>query len=57
MEYWDFKIEIAETLEYDSNWLNILQNLTSFSLEKLQKIDYDYSIYLAHKIRDFIEEE
>ncbi len=53
-EVWDFKIEIAETLEYDSYWLNILHNLTSFSLEKLQKIDYDYSIYLAHKIRDFL---
>ncbi len=52
---WDFKIEIAETLDYDSYWLNILHNLTSFSSERLLKIDFDYSIYLAHKIRDFLK--
>ena len=53
---WSFKIEIAETVAYDEKWLNILKDLVSFSLEELQDVDNDYTLYLSKVIQDFIDE-
>ncbi len=52
---WAFKIETAETIAYSQEWLSILKNLVSFSLEELQKIDDNYTSYLSKVIQDFIE--
>lgn len=52
---WAFKIEIAETKAYDENWLTTLKNLVSYSLEDLQQIDGNYSLYLSKIIQDFID--
>ena len=52
---WQFNIELAETLEYDTKWLKILQNLISNSIEQLQTIDVNYTLYLAQVIKEFIK--
>lgn len=51
---WGFKIIYAETISYNETWYNILKNLVSYSFKELQKIDDDYTIYLANIIKGFI---
>lgn len=51
---WNFRIEKAETVEYDIEWLKILQNLVSCSLKELEEIDIKYTKFLAGKIDAFI---
>ena len=52
---WIFKIEKAETVAYNDEWLIILKNLVSYSLEELNKIDDDYTLYLSKIIQNFID--
>lgn len=52
---WSFKIETAETVAYNEEWLSILKDLVSFSSEELQDIDDDYTLYLSKIIQDFID--
>ena len=52
---WTFKIETAQTVAYNDQWLSILKNLVSYSLTDLQKIDDDYTLYLSKVIQDFID--
>jgi len=51
---WSFNIIIAETIEYEVRWQNILKKLVTFSLLELQQIDKDYTTYLAGIINSFI---
>lgn len=53
-DIWNFKIEVAETVEYNPYWLKILSCLTTRSSEELKEIDIKYSIYLANTIKAFI---
>lgn len=52
---WSFKIVFSETIEYEKQWHNILQGLTSCAIEELYEIDEDYTSYLSKNIRGFIE--
>ena len=54
-QYWDFRIEKVETIEYDNTWLKVLQNLVSYSLKELKDIDYRYTKLLANVIDSFIK--
>ncbi|GAA4949264.1 anhydro-N-acetylmuramic acid kinase [Algibacter agarivorans] len=51
---WNFEIIHTETMSYSEKWHGILKGLVSCSFEELQKIDDDYTKYLASIIKDFI---
>lgn len=51
---WHFNMSHSETISYSSSWYNILKNLVSYPLDKLQQIDDDYTVYLAGIIKKFI---
>ncbi|MDN3666291.1 anhydro-N-acetylmuramic acid kinase [Algibacter miyuki] len=51
---WRFEIIKAETVSYTAGWFDTLKNLVSNSLEELQVIDDDYSVFLAETIKKFI---
>jgi anhydro-N-acetylmuramic acid kinase len=51
---WDFKILEAETLPYDSNWLNKLKIAVDFSEKELEQLNHDYTKYLGAVIKNFI---
>jgi len=52
---WSFEIINAETVDYKEGWKVILKGLVTHSLSELQKIDEDYTYYLASIISDFIK--
>lgn len=52
---WRFEILEAETVSYDSNWLNKLKVAVDFSEAELQQLNNDYTILLANFIKTFIE--
>ncbi|MFI1773204.1 anhydro-N-acetylmuramic acid kinase [Thalassobellus citreus] len=52
---WNFNIVIAETVEYEAKWQNILKHLVANSLTELKEIDADYTTYLAGVINSFIK--
>jgi len=52
---WSFKIIKAETISYSSEWYNTLLNLVSNSLDELLEIDKEYTVYVASKVKDFID--
>jgi len=52
---WQFKTHCAETIKYGKNWVEILNKLTTFSIDELQKIDKDYTFFLSTVINDFID--
>tara|TARA_R110002073_G_scaffold318874_1_gene493222 strand:- start:10525 stop:11589 length:1065 start_codon:yes stop_codon:yes gene_type:complete len=52
---WSFKIIKAETIGYPNKWGEILKNLVLNSFDELEKIDKDYTIYLASIINNFIK--
>ena len=52
---WSFKIHESETVSYSPYWKNNLQYLVSFSKSELEKIDTEYTLYLARVIIDFLE--
>ena len=51
---WRFSIEKCITLNYDKNWLEILEGLVDLSTEELQNIDIKYTTYLSKVINEFI---
>ncbi|WP_298339560.1 anhydro-N-acetylmuramic acid kinase [uncultured Algibacter sp.] len=51
---WSFKVGCTETIKYSKKWFDILKRLVSFPIEELQRIDDDYTEYLAGVIKDFI---
>lgn len=53
-EKWTFIIEKAETIAYNSEWLETLKQLTQFCLDELKEIDVDYTQYLSEVINQFI---
>lgn len=53
-EIWYFEIVFAETVEYPSNWYEILKELVNKSIEELKTIDTNYTDYLAKVIKNFI---
>ena len=52
---WSFKIETSETIAYSEEWFSILKNLVSYSLEDLQEIDDNFTVYLSETIQNFID--
>lgn len=52
---WTFKILKAETINYSEQWRNTLRNLVSKSLTELERIDNEYTAYLALSINSFIK--
>jgi len=53
-ETWQFEIIHAETVSYTENWFGVLKNLVSVSHYELEKIDDNYTAYLAKTIKAFI---
>lgn len=53
-EKWAFKIHIAETISYSDYWFAVLRELVNEKIEKLKRIDHDYTKYLASVINTFI---
>lgn len=52
---WTFKIDKAETISYSEEWVKQLKSLVNFSKTELERLDTDYTIYLANVISSFIE--
>ena len=52
---WGFEIHETETVSYDTNWLNKLKTAVDFSQAKLQQLNEDYTVLLAHVIKTFIK--
>lgn len=52
---WDFNIVVAETYSYDAIWREKLKNLVTYSVSELDKMDQDYTAFLANVINDFIK--
>ncbi|GAA4888201.1 anhydro-N-acetylmuramic acid kinase [Flaviramulus aquimarinus] len=52
---WHFEIIVAETIEYNYQWRQILKDLILSSSEELVQIDEKYSIYLSNIINNFIQ--
>src|SRR6478609_9069414 len=52
---WSFEIYEAETVPYDSNWVNTLKKAVDFSEAELKKLNADYTVLLANVIKTFIE--
>src|SRR5690606_19521918 len=52
---WGFNITVAETYNYDAVWREKLNNLVTYSVIELDKIDQDYTLYLAEVINGFIK--
>ena len=53
---WTFEIKQYETHSYEKEWVNILQDLVVHSQNNLNKIDIDYTKYLAATISRFIKQ-
>ncbi len=53
--HWEFKILKAETIPYSPEWKKKLNEGVSNSYEELEKLDEDYTKYLAKIISKFIE--
>tara|TARA_B100000925_G_scaffold289916_1_gene273884 strand:- start:957 stop:2072 length:1116 start_codon:yes stop_codon:yes gene_type:complete len=52
---WDFTIHYSQTVKYDQGWINKLKKAHKLNEEDLSKLDFDYTIYLANSISDFID--
>lgn len=52
---WAFKINAAETIAYTKEWRSKLMHLIDFSKVQLQKLDNEYTLYLADVIEKFIK--
>ncbi|WP_027138424.1 anhydro-N-acetylmuramic acid kinase [Gaetbulibacter saemankumensis] len=52
---WGFEILYAETFAYNSDWIIILKDLVSCSIQELKEIDKSYTLYLSKVIQDFID--
>jgi anhydro-N-acetylmuramic acid kinase len=52
---WEFQILESETVAYPLDWLNKLKIAVGFSAEELQKLNQDYTQFLAIVISDFIK--
>ncbi|MCX2679655.1 anhydro-N-acetylmuramic acid kinase [Galbibacter sp. EGI 63066] len=51
---WSFDVICCETIPYNDQWRNRLKNAIHLSQEALEKLDKEYTIYLADVISDFI---
>lgn len=52
---WTFKLESSDTYPYSEYWLNILKDLTQKSSGELDKIDQEFTLYLAKNILKFLD--
>lgn len=52
---WDFKIEVAETVAYSTEWKTLLTRAINMDSEELLSLDENYTSFLAKTITDFIE--
>ncbi|RAJ20046.1 anhydro-N-acetylmuramic acid kinase [Gelidibacter algens] len=55
IDTWKFEIHQCETIPYPTSWLHKLKELTSLSLQELNQIDEDYTLYLSEAINQFIK--
>ena len=51
---WNFDIKIAETTKYPEIWYNRLKTAIQLESDELEKLDQQYTNYLAQKIKFFI---
>lgn len=52
---WSFQIGLAETVPYNSHWKKVLKEIDTYSKRKVANLDETYTVYLAKKIKAFIE--
>ena len=52
---WQFEIIHSGTVSYESTWFETLRGLVSSPIEKLERIDNDYTRHLATIIKSFIK--
>ena len=53
---WSFKILNSATYPYTIEWLKVLKDLVTYSMEDLKKTDEAYTCYLASTINHFIKQ-
>lgn len=53
---WEFKLLDVKTHPYPAHWVQNLRNLVSYSLEELQELDKEYTLFLGELIQGFIQE-
>lgn len=51
---WNFKILVADTIEYNSEWRDKFNRAFKFDKENLKKINLEYTFFLADLINKFI---
>lgn len=51
---WSFKILEAETISYNENWENKLQNAVDLSSEDLLALNSEYGFFLGKTVKDFL---
>lgn len=54
---WSYSIKTAETLTYSSYWQNTLPQADRFDSEQIDILNKKYTVYLAEKIKTFIQEK
>ena len=52
---WTFSILATETFEYNTFWKSELKNLVDYSVDELNRIDHNYTVYLSDVINAFIK--
>lgn len=52
---WAFKISACETISYPKYWINKLKIAVSFSEMELNDLNIEYTYFLGHTIKNFIE--
>lgn len=55
-EQWGFEILKSKTVEYSEKWQERLKTAIKSNADILAQLDFDYSVFLAHTIKDFIED-
>lgn len=52
---WKFEMHCAETIPYDRHWIQKLKQLTMMTMNDLEILDEDYTVYLGSVINEFIQ--
>jgi len=53
---WSFEMEHGQTVSYSDSWRNKLKTAIALNKEELDKLDEQYTVYLAQVITTFIQE-
>lgn len=52
---WNYQIMVAETLEYPDVWKKILSEAVHYDEARLEKLNEDYTLFLANLLNSFIQ--